>query len=170
MADPGLQIRGGGGGRGGHPHPEIRGGGGVSKKIFSALRASFWSRSKKGGLACENIRFSSLFAAKRPQRRRARRNGCFRRLGGAGRRPAEPLPWIRHWKIKGPGKTAIEPHSFKIFKEMLSRLSILRIGKTCFLFSSKELRSSLPISMDGLSIIHAISRSHEFLSERNELC
>ena len=38
--------------------------------------------------ACENIRFSSLFAlrrcgrfrAKRPQRRRARRNGCFRRL------------------------------------------------------------------------------------------
>ena len=44
-------------------------------------------------LACENIRFSSLFAAgdvlrggttfvraKRPQRRRARRNGCFRRL------------------------------------------------------------------------------------------
>ena len=49
------------------------------------------STSKK--LACENIRqlirFSSLFAAgavssegneKRPQRRRARRNGCFRRL------------------------------------------------------------------------------------------
>ena len=43
-------------------------------------------------LACENIRFSSLFAAgdvsrggtsraKRPHRRRARRNGCFRRLG-----------------------------------------------------------------------------------------
>ena len=39
-------------------------------------------------LACENIRFSSLLAAgdvsflraKRPQRRRARRNGCFRRL------------------------------------------------------------------------------------------
>ena len=41
-------------------------------------------------LACENIRFSSLFAAgdvsretftaKRPQRRRARRNGCFRGL------------------------------------------------------------------------------------------
>ena len=41
-------------------------------------------------LACENSRFSSLFAAedvsrtflraKRPQRRRARRNGCFRRL------------------------------------------------------------------------------------------
>ena len=36
--------------------------------------------------ACENIRFSSLFAAgtfraeKRPQPRRARRNGCFRRL------------------------------------------------------------------------------------------
>ena len=34
-------------------------------------------------LACESIRFSSLFAAgnaKHPQRRRARRNGCFRRL------------------------------------------------------------------------------------------
>ena len=32
-------------------------------------------------VACENIRFSSLFAAgKRPKRRRARRNGCFRRL------------------------------------------------------------------------------------------
>ena len=36
-------------------------------------------------LACENISFSLLFAAgflraKRPQRRRARRNGCFRRL------------------------------------------------------------------------------------------
>ena len=36
-------------------------------------------------IACENIRFSSLFAAgdvsrKSPQRRRARRNGCFRRL------------------------------------------------------------------------------------------
>ena len=36
-------------------------------------------------VACENIRFSALFAAgdvraKRPQRRRARRNGCFRRL------------------------------------------------------------------------------------------
>ena len=41
-------------------------------------------------IACDNIRFSSLFAAgdvsrrgtfaKRPQRRRERRNGCFRRL------------------------------------------------------------------------------------------
>ena len=31
-------------------------------------------------LACENILFSALFAAKRRQRRRARRNGCFRRL------------------------------------------------------------------------------------------
>ena len=40
-------------------------------------------------VACENIRFPSLFAAgdvsrggtrKRPHRRRARRNGCFRRL------------------------------------------------------------------------------------------
>ena len=38
-------------------------------------------------LACENIRFSSLFAAraKRPQRRRARRYRCFRRLQNFGR-------------------------------------------------------------------------------------
>ena len=39
-------------------------------------------------LACENIRFSSLFVfirAKRPHRRRARRNGCFRR-------PPRPSP------------------------------------------------------------------------------
>ena len=42
---------------------------------------------KRLQLACENIRFSSLFAAgdvsnvpERPQLRRARRNGCFRRL------------------------------------------------------------------------------------------
>ena len=35
VADPGLQIRGvGGGGRGSHPDPEIRGGGGGLKKIF----------------------------------------------------------------------------------------------------------------------------------------
>ena len=31
----------------GHPVPEIRGG--VSKKIFSALWASFWSKNKGGG-------------------------------------------------------------------------------------------------------------------------
>ena len=37
--------------------------------------------SKEANLACENIRFSSLFLlAKRSERRRARRNGCFRRL------------------------------------------------------------------------------------------
>ena len=35
-------IRGGGG----HPDPEIRGEGPVSKKPFSALRASFWSKNK----------------------------------------------------------------------------------------------------------------------------
>ena len=45
MADPDLQIRVGGGV--GHPHSEIRGGGGlVSKKIFSSLWASFWSKNK----------------------------------------------------------------------------------------------------------------------------
>ena len=36
----------GGGGGGGHPDPEIRGEGPVSKKPFSALRASFWSKNK----------------------------------------------------------------------------------------------------------------------------
>ena len=32
----------------GHPDPEIRGGGAVSKKFFSALRASVWSKNKGG--------------------------------------------------------------------------------------------------------------------------
>ena len=49
MADQDLQISG----RPGHPDPEIRGkgggGGAVSKKIFSALRASVWSKNKWGG-------------------------------------------------------------------------------------------------------------------------
>ena len=64
VADPDLEIRGGGGGhpdptiRGGggsHPDPAIRGGGGSHpdpeiwkgaglKKFFSALRASVWSQ------------------------------------------------------------------------------------------------------------------------------
>ena len=43
MADPELQIRGGGGG---HPDPEIRGG--SPKKFFSALWASFWLKNKGG--------------------------------------------------------------------------------------------------------------------------
>ena len=37
-----------GGGGGGHPDPEI--GGAASKKLFSALRASFWSKNKEGSL------------------------------------------------------------------------------------------------------------------------
>ena len=36
MADPDLQIKG-------------LGGGAVSKKVFSALQASFWSNNKRGG-------------------------------------------------------------------------------------------------------------------------
>ena len=46
-------------------------------------------------VACENTRFSLLFArwgrlrAKRPQRRRARRNGCFRWAGSYLRSVAE---------------------------------------------------------------------------------
>ena len=44
VKDPDLQIRRGGGGS--HPDPEIRGGGsGLKKKIFSALRASVWSKT-----------------------------------------------------------------------------------------------------------------------------
>ena len=46
MVDPDLQIRGGGG-WGGHPDPDKKGGP-VSEKVFSALWASVWSK-KKGG-------------------------------------------------------------------------------------------------------------------------
>ena len=42
VADPDLHVTGGH-----HPEPEIRGGG--LKKIFSALRASVWSKNKGGG-------------------------------------------------------------------------------------------------------------------------
>ena len=45
VADPDLQIRGGGGG--GQPDPEIRGGP-AEKKMLSALRASFSSKNKGG--------------------------------------------------------------------------------------------------------------------------
>ena len=38
-------------GGGGHPDPEIRGGPGLKKIFFSALRASFWSKNKGGGRA-----------------------------------------------------------------------------------------------------------------------
>ena len=47
VADPDpLQIKGEGGG--GHPDPDIRGGGRSAKNIFSALGASFWSKNKGG--------------------------------------------------------------------------------------------------------------------------
>ena len=46
VADPDLQITGGGGG---HPDPEIRGAGAVSKNFFSALRASVWPKKRGGG-------------------------------------------------------------------------------------------------------------------------
>ena len=39
------------GGRVGHPDPEIRGGGSVSKKFFSVLRVSVWSKHKRGDRA-----------------------------------------------------------------------------------------------------------------------
>ena len=46
MADPHLQIKGGGGS---HPNSEIREGDRSQKQFFSALRASFWSKNKGGG-------------------------------------------------------------------------------------------------------------------------
>ena len=48
LADPDLQIRRVGGGAG-HPEPEIRAGPRLKKNIFSALRASFWSKNKVRG-------------------------------------------------------------------------------------------------------------------------
>ena len=47
MGDPDLQIRRGEGAGGGHPEPEIRGGG--LQKHFSALRASVLAKKKRGG-------------------------------------------------------------------------------------------------------------------------
>ena len=47
VPDPNLEVRGGGG----HPDPEISGGGQSLKKIiFSALWASVWSENKGGGV------------------------------------------------------------------------------------------------------------------------
>ena len=43
VADPDLQIRGGGG----HPDPDIKGGR-SQKNFFSALRTSVWSKNKEG--------------------------------------------------------------------------------------------------------------------------
>ena len=45
VVDPDLQIRG----VPGHPDPDIRGGGVVSKKTFLALWASVWSKNMGGG-------------------------------------------------------------------------------------------------------------------------
>ena len=49
MADPDLQIRGGGGG--GHSDPEIRGEGGL-KIFFTAFRGSVWSKKRGGAGPC----------------------------------------------------------------------------------------------------------------------
>ena len=66
LADPGLQIRGGGRVGDGHLDPEIGGPGLKKKKFFSALRASVWFKNKGGG------------------------------GGGRAGGPPGPLPWIRH--------------------------------------------------------------------------
>ena len=89
VADSDLRIRGGGG----HPDPEIRGGGlqknNISapppQKKFSALRTSVWSKNKGGG-------------------------------------PPRPLPWIRHcikdhFQINEfPSRLALEQRSGAIRK------------------------------------------------------
>ena len=49
VADPDLQIRGGGGGEGGHPDPKIRGA--VLKNFFSTFQASVWSKNNGGARA-----------------------------------------------------------------------------------------------------------------------
>ena len=50
MADPDLQIRWIRGGPG-HLNAAIRGEGVVSKRFFSALRASVWSKNKEGAIS-----------------------------------------------------------------------------------------------------------------------
>ena len=72
MADPELQIRGGGG----HPDPEISGGW-SPKKFFAALRASVWSTNKcvcvcvcvcvGGGSATETATPGYYFVTKKEQ-------------------------------------------------------------------------------------------------------
>ena len=47
MPDPDLKIRGGKGAPSSRPFDK-RGGGGLQKKLFSALRASVWSKNKGG--------------------------------------------------------------------------------------------------------------------------
>ena len=46
MGDPDLQIRWG---RGGHPDPDIRGGGAVSKKMFQPFGPQFGLKTRGGG-------------------------------------------------------------------------------------------------------------------------
>ena len=48
MPDPDLEISVWGGGEGGHPDPDLKGGTRPQKKIFSSLWASFSSKNKRG--------------------------------------------------------------------------------------------------------------------------
>ena len=52
----------------------------IASRQLQSMKLDKTGEQVNAMVACENIRFSSLFVAKRPQRRRARRNGCFRRL------------------------------------------------------------------------------------------
>ena len=63
LANPDLQIRGGGG----HPVPEIRGGNRSQKNFFSALRVSVWSKHKGGGPCPESAtaRVSQIVSSSR---------------------------------------------------------------------------------------------------------
>ena len=49
MQDPDLRDKGGGGGGGRSSGPLDKAGGRSPKKIFSALRASVWTKNKGGG-------------------------------------------------------------------------------------------------------------------------
>ena len=131
--------KGGGGVGGGHPDPEIRRLGPVSKKIFfRPFGPHFRLEIREGGGGVPSKRRHPFIFAHRRETSTAAKSEEKRMFsqarGVGGGEAASPGPSPGSATGKGPGKTAIEPHSRKLFKEMLSRLSILRIGKTCFLF------------------------------------
>ena len=65
MADPDLQISGGGSGR---TDPEIRGGG--LRKLFSALRASVWSQNKGEPVPPASLLAAPLISGKLARRQK----------------------------------------------------------------------------------------------------
>ena len=63
MTDPDLQIRGGGGGRGGHPDPEDKLGGGLQKFFFRPFGPQFGLKITGGGTGspCPSPRSATIF-------------------------------------------------------------------------------------------------------------